>query len=473
MRRVEGVDAAFLAGETPEWNFSVSVLQVIDPRGVEGFGFDSFRMLMERRLHLIPQFRWKLIGPPLGIGWSYFVDDPDLDLDDHVHHVALPTPGDREELGRLVGDLISRRLDRDQPLWEVWFIEGLAGGRAAVLSTVHHSIIDGQSGVDVAAALYDLAPGVPDLPEPPRYEPAPPPSWIEVSARNGLHAASLPLQTVRFGRQLVEQGWAALPFTFGKHPPARPFQAPRTPFNGQLSPHRCFASAVLPLDRVKEIKNAAGVKVNDVVLAVCAGALRSFLEATGELPDKPLIAQVPVSTRTDSSRSGVGTQVGSMFVSLATDVEDPAERLRAVRESSDAGKQLRGTMAQHRSLGLSDTIPPALFGVAARVWSMAHLDARTPPIYNVIISNVAGPPVDFYIAGARVEAMHPMGPLLYGGGLNITVFSNGATIDVGIVTCRELIPDPWTIADRFGPALDELAGAVVPPPSRPRRKASR
>lgn len=162
-----------------------------------------------------------------------------------------------------------------------------------------------------------------------------------------------------------------------------------------------------------------------------------------------------------------------MFVALATDVDDPAERLRAVRESSDAGKRLRGTLAEHRSLGLSDTIPPALFGVAARVWSSAHLDARTPPVYNVIISNVAGPPVDFYIAGARVEAMYPMGPLLYGGGLNITVFSNGGTIDVGIVTCRELVPDPWVIADRFRPALDALAGAVLPAPRTVRRKGSR
>ena len=369
---------------------------------------------------------------------------------------------------------MSRRLDRRQPLWEVWFIDGLADGRAAVLSTVHHSIIDGQSGAEVMAALYDLEPGPPDLPDPPRYSPDPVPSWFAISARNAWRAASLPLQAVRFGRQLVEQGLAALPFATGpEQSPAMPFQAPRTPFNGQLSPHRCFASVGLPIDLVKEVKNAAGVKVNDVVLAVCAGALRSYLDEIGELPIKPLIAQVPVSTRTDASRSNVGTQVGSMFVALATDVDDPAERLRAVRESSDAGKRLRGTLAEHRSLGLSDTIPPALFGVAARVWSSAHLDARTPPVYNVIISNVAGPPVDFYIAGARVEAMYPMGPLLYGGGLNITVFSNGGTIDVGIVTCRELVPDPWVIADRFRPALDALAGAVLPAPRTVRRKGSR
>lgn len=460
MQRIEGADAAFLAAETGEWPFHVSVVQILDPSGVSDFGFESIRALFARRVHLIPQLRWKVVPPPLGIGWSYLADDPQFDLDLHLHRIAVPAPGDREQLGRLVGDLISHPIDRRLPLWEAWFIEGLSDGAVALLIKVHHSIIDGQSGVDVAAALYDMSPETADTGEPPEYSAQPLPSWREVSARNGVRALSLPWDAARLGRQMIEQAAVAAPRAFGARRPVMPFQAPRTPFNGQLSPHRTFAAAALPLDRLREVRAATGVKLNDVVLAVCAGALRHHLIAQGALPERPLIAQVPVSTRTDATRSQVGSQVASMFVSLATDVVDPAARLRAVHDSAGAGKDLRGQLAEHRHLGLGDALPPALFSLAARAWTMAHLDARTPPIYNVIISNVAGPPFDFYVAGARNVALHPMGPLLFGGGLNITVLSHGSTLDVGLVSCRELVPDLWPLADAFEPALEELAAAV-------------
>lgn len=457
------MDAAFLAGETPEWHFHVSALQIVDPSTTTGFDFQAFRALCAQRVHLVPQFRWKLVNPPLGIGWSYFVDDPTFDVDDHLHHVALPAPGGRTELGRLVGDLIALKIDRGRALWEVWFIDGLEGGRVALLTKVHHAIIDGVSGFDLASALYDLTPEPPDIEDGPMYEPSRLPSPIEISARNAVNLLNVPFRIVRFGRDLVQQGVTSLPFALGRTLPTMPFQAPATPFNGQLTPRRGFASASLPIDLVKQVKDAAGVKLNDVVLAVCAGALRAFLDERGELPDKPLVAQVPVSTRTEASRADVGTQVGSMFVSLATQIVDPGERLQMVHDSSNAAKVLRGALAEHHRTGLSDALPPSVFTVAARFWSLAQLDGRTPPIYNLIISNVAGPPVDFYVAGARIEAMYPMGPLLYGGGLNITAFSNGSTLDIGLSTCRDLLPDPWLLADKFGPAIAELADSILGP----------
>jgi WS/DGAT/MGAT family acyltransferase len=240
-----------------------------------------------------------------------------------------------------------------------------------------------------------------------------------------------------------------------------PFQTPRTSFNGQLTPRRCFASASLPLDVVKRVKRTAGVTFNDVVLAVCAGALRTFLEGRNELPHQPLVAQVPVSTRTDASRDQIGTRVGSMFVSLATNLDDPVDRLRAIHESSTAGKALRGAMAGHRTLSLTEALPPVVFTVAARMWSIAHLDARTPPVYSTIISNVAGPAGGFSVVGAPVEEAYPMGPLLYGGALNITGVSHRGRLDFGLVTCRDVLPEPWRLADAFEPALDELAAEVI------------
>ncbi len=461
MQWIRGVDAAFLAGETPEWHFHVSALQILNPAGVEDFGFEAFRTVCAQRVHLVPQFRWRLVQPPFRLGWSWFADDPDFDVANHVRHMVVPAPGDCMTLSKVVGDLIGRKLDRSRPLWEMWFIDGLDDGRVAVLTKIHHSIIDGQSGTHAATLLFDLSPDPPPADEPPPYEAEASPSWAQIVARSSLEVIASPLRLVRYGRQVVEQGVAVVPMALGKTPPAMPFRAPHVPFNGQLTPHRGFASAVLALDTVKQLKTATGVKLNDVVLAVCAGVLRSYLHDMHELPGRPLIAQVPVSVRTEASRGDVGTQVASMFVSLATDIADPLERLHAIHQSSIAAKKLQRAIAERRSLGLSDLLPPSMFSAAAQAWSLAHLEARTPPIYNLIISNVAGPPVDFYVAGARIEHVYPLGPLLYGGGLNITFFSNGQTIDVGMITCPELVPDAWAVADRFVPVLQELVAAVA------------
>lgn len=472
MQRADGIDAAFLAAETPQWHFHVSALQILDPTDAPDFGFSAFYRLCEQRLHLVAQFRWKLIEPPFRLGWSWFADDPDFDLANHLHHVVLPAPGATHELDAMIGDLLGRKIDRTRPLWEMWFIEGLAGGRVAVLTKVHHSIIDGQSGAEVATLLFDLTPEPPVETEPERYEPATTPSWLEIVGRNTLQVASMPVSAARFGRQIVEQGVASVPYLFGKKAPAMPFQAPSTPFNGQLTPHRSFAAAALPLDAVHALKTEVGVKLNDIVLAVCAGVLRSYLHDNHQLPDRALIAQVPISLRTADNaahnrKGAVGTKVGSMFVSLATDIADPVERLHAIHDSSVAAKHMQGTLAEHGTLGFSDVLLPSVFSAAARAWSVGHLDGRTPPIFNLIISNVAGPPMDFYVAGARVEHMYPLGPLLYGGGLNITVFSNGGTIDIGLISCPELVADPRTIAERFVPVFDELVAAVK---KRRRRK---
>ena len=463
LRRVDGLDSAFLASETPEWHFHVSAVQIIDPRGTPGFGFEAFREVCRQRIHLVPQFRWRLVAPPLGLGWSYFVDDPGFDVDDHLHRAVLARPGDRYELGRLLGDLIGRKIDRQRALWEVWFIDGLEDDRVAIFTKTHHAIVDGVVGVDVASTLYDHPADSTGGHDQPLHEPLRVPSAMEISARNAVSFLNVPLRAARLGRDLIEQGVASLPLVLGAHPPSLPFQAPRTPFNGQLTPRRGFASASLPLDTVLRLKRIAGVTFNDVVLAVCAGALRMFLDDRHQLPDRPLVAQVPVSTRTDLSRNEIGTQVGSMFVSLATHLDDPVDRLRCIHESSTVGKVLRRTLVEHRTITLTEALPPLVFNAAARIWSMAHLDARTPPVYNTIISNIAGPAGGFSVAGAPVEATYPMGPLLYGGALNITVVSHRGRLDVGLITCPDLLPDAWPLADAFEPALDELTAAVIGP----------
>lgn len=462
IRQVAGPDAAFLYGERPEWHFHVSALTVLDPSTSERFSYDAIVDQVARRLHKAPQFRWKLVESPMRMGLDrpIWVDDPDFDIHRHMHRVGVPAPGDDRALGELVGRLTSFKIDRSRPLWEMWVIDGLAGGRTAVLAKIHHSIIDGQSGAELATLLYDLEPDPEPDPDPPPYVPAAPPSALERMQLAGENAWSWPVRAARLGRQMVRQGITMGRHALGDDAPAQALQAPRTPFNGQLTPDRSFAAAAIPMAQAKAVKNAFGVKLNDVLLTVSSTALRNQLIELDALPDTPVIAQVPVSLRDESNSDAIGTKVANMFSSLATDIADPVERLQAIHRSTTRGKQMREELTSVHEVNFTDATAPALISIAARAWSLAGLDGRTPPIFNLIISNVAGPPFDLYLAGARVEAMYPMGPLLYGSGVNFTIVSSADRLDFGIMACPALVPDPWEIADRIGPALDELADAA-------------
>lgn len=463
MHRASGLDAAFLYGETNSWLMHVSGVMVLDPSTApNGYSFDRLRDAFASRIHLAPQFTWKLLEVPLGLDNPVFVEDPDFDLDYHVRRIAVPPPGGPDELGNLVGDLVSYRLDRAHPLWEFWVIEGLENGRIAMLAKVHHAIIDGVTGVGLFDKLFDLEPNPPPRAAPPATSETTErvPSSAELFLRGLGRTIVTPWRILKFAPQLALQGHTFASFMRRDESPAAPFRAPRTSVNRVISPHRRFAYTSVPLADVKAIKDAFGVKVNDVVLALCAGALRRYLELRDELPDDPLVAQVPVSLHTEESRDEVGTQVGAMFTSLATDVEDPGDRLRAINRGTQASKEMQRAMAAKKIMNLTDTTPPGLLALAARTYTGAGLEGQVPPVYNLIISNVPGPPFPLYVAGMKLEAMWPMGPLLYGSGLNATVISYIDKIDVGFMACREAVPEPARIADGIPIALRELRKAA-------------
>jgi WS/DGAT/MGAT family acyltransferase len=459
---MSGIDAAFLYGETPAWHMHVSAVMIADPSTApNGWSVDRLKELTEQRLHLVPQFRWRLVEVPFGLDRPGWIEDPDFDIDAHIRRIGVPAPGGPEQVGNLIGDLVSLKLDRRKPLWEFWIIEGLEGGKVAILAKIHHALIDGVSGSELASVIMDLEPDPPPI-EPPTeprvLEPVPNP--VELVLKGVGHTMLTPYRAMRFANQSVRQGLKLFGFQRQETSPAMPFQAPRTSFNTELTPHRRFAYRSVPLDDVRAIKKAFDVKVNDVVLAICAGTLRRYLESRGELPDAPLIAQVPVSLRTDDDKSEVGTKVGAMFASLATDIDDPAERLMAIHESTQGAKEMQRALAADKIMGISETAPPALISLAARMYTAASLDTITPPIMNLIISNVPGPPFPIYSAGAKLEAIYPMGPLIYGTGINVTVFSYLEKIDFGFMVCRDVVPDPWFIADGVQIALDELLEAA-------------
>jgi diacylglycerol O-acyltransferase len=461
MKRISGVDAAFLYGETPAWHMHVSAVMIGDPATApHGFSVDRMKAQVSARLHLAPQFRWRLVEVPLGLDRPVFIEDPDFDIDQHIRRIGVPPPGGPEQLGNLIGELVAVKLDRRKPLWEFWVIDGLEGDKVAILAKIHHSIIDGVSGSELATVLMDTEadPAPLDPPDEERTLESVPNPWM--LAGQGLwHTVNTPYRAARFMRGTAMQGLRFIGFQRRDRPPPVPFQAPRTSFNTELTPHRRFAYKSVPLEGVRKIKDAFGVKVNDVILAICAGSLRRYLEKRDELPESPLIAQVPVSLRTDDDKSEVGTKVGAMFASLATQVADPVERLQLIHESTQGAKEMQRALAAEKIMGVTETAPPALISLAARMYTAAGLDTRTPPIMNLIISNVPGPTFPIYCSGAKLESLYPMGPLIYGTGVNITVFSYLGNVDFGFMVCRDVVDEPWELADGVQLAYEELLDA--------------
>jgi diacylglycerol O-acyltransferase / wax synthase len=466
MKRLTGLDAGFLYMETPTSFMHVASLMVLDPStSPGGFDFDKLRALYEQRLDLAPPFRRRLVEVPLGLHHPVWIEDPEFDLDWHLRHIAVPAPGGMRELCDLAGHLVAIPLDRSRPLWEVWLIEGLENGHVALLNKVHHAAIDGASGEELMVAILDLTPEIEAKPAPAEpWQPDHVPSDTEMVGYAMVSLAQQPVRAVKTARRTVE---AALKIRETNRrqpdhkPPPAPFSAPHTSFNHALTPHRAFATASLSLPEAKDIKDAMGVKVNDVVLALCAGALRHYLDDRDEHPEGPLVAMVPISVRTEDQKGTHGNQVSSMLASLATDIDDPLERLLAIHEDVGRAKEQQNAIGADTLQNWVEFAAPAVLGQAVRVYSRMKIADRHRPAFNVTISNVPGPPFPLYVAGAQLKASYPMGPIFDGAGLNITVMSYLDSLDFGFVVCPELIPDPWVLADAMHHSIEEMTKAVA------------
>jgi WS/DGAT/MGAT family acyltransferase len=466
MQRLSGLDAGFLYLETPTSLMHVASLIVLDPSTApDGFDFASLHDLYEQRLDQAPPFRRRLVEVPLGIHHPIWIEDPDFDLNWHLRHIAVPAPGGMKELCELAGHLVAIPLDRSRPLWEVWLIEGLEDGSVAVLSKVHHAAIDGASGEELMVAILDLGPEIEQKPAPAEpWTPDHVPSDTEMAGYALWSLAQQPLRAVKTVRRTIEAALQVRQLNRRQPdltPPPAPFTAPRTSFNAALTPARAFATSTLPLPEVKALKNAMGVTVNDVVLTLCAGALRHYLDDRDEHPDGPLVAMVPMSVRTDDQKGTHGNRVSSMLTSLATDLDDPLDRLAAIHDGMALAKEQQNAIGADTLQDWAEFAAPAVAGQAARLYSRMKVADRHRPLFNVTISNVPGPPFPLYVAGGQVRATYPMGPIMDGGALNITVMSYLDGLDFGFMVCPDLIPDPWVLADGMHLALEELAKAVA------------
>jgi diacylglycerol O-acyltransferase len=469
MQRLSGTDSLFLAGETPAWHQHVAGLSVIDPTGVPGFSFDAVVRSIGERLPLIPKLTWKLREVPLGLHRAVWTPDPDFDVRRHVRRIGVRAPGGPRETADVVGQIVSTQLDRRYPLWEIWYLDGLVNGRVGFVMKYHHCLLDGVAGSGMAALLLDFEPSpakqqIPTLPEP-----GPEPSDVRLLLQSIVPSATAPWRVARYGARVARRGVDAVGYALSKRPKpdvSAMVQAPRTSFNHAIGPRRAMAFASVALADVKALRVHYDVKVNDVALALCSGALRIYLDDRGELPARTLTAGVPVSTRVEGD-SSLDNQISYMVVPLATDIEDPGARVRAIHRHSQAAKEMNAAMRVHPIGSLGQAAPPWMLAAAMRLAYESHLLSYVPGMMNTIVSNVPGPTFPLYLAGGRLTGIFSASVILEGMGVNMTIFSFNDRIDFGIHVDPDLVPEPWDLAAAIGDALIELMDAAdlgVPAP---------
>jgi WS/DGAT/MGAT family acyltransferase len=446
----------------------VAMTTIIDPSTIPGgYSFEALKQFIAKRIPHAPVFQRRLVEVPFRFGHPVWIDDPDFDIDYHVRLAAVPGPGGLRELASIAGDITGRPLDRARPLWEMWIIEGLSDGRIGFIAKMHHSTVDGVSGAELLSVLFDLEPDPPERPAPdPGMVDSHVPSSLELITQAAVARAVRPFEMVKdiftTGQHIlhvrqVRQQSESRP---GLGKAALPLSAPRTSFNGSLTRRRSVALSAIGLDDVKRLKDARGTTVNDVVLAVCTGALRRFLTDGDELPDKPLVAVVPVSVRPSNPDMAGSNKVSSMFVQLPAQLEDPLERLEAIHEGTKGAKEEHNALGAETLLNWTEHATPNVFAAGARFYSRMKLAERHRPIANLVISNVPGPDFPLYFGGAELQAGFPLGPVMDGMGVNVTIMSYRGVLYWGIMACPETIPKVWNLAADIPLALDELLDAA-------------
>ncbi|GIH99359.1 WS/DGAT/MGAT family O-acyltransferase [Planobispora takensis] len=475
MRQLTSLDAQFLHTESATTSAHVAGVAVLDPAGspTGTVTRQALVALLRDRLHLIPALSLRLADVPFGLDRPYWTEDESFDVAGHVHETTLPMPGDESQLADAVARLHERRLDRGRPLWEMHLIHGLTGGRIALYAKVHHCAVDGISGAETLAALLDLTPEIRAVDPPAERAPTSAPGTITMLAGALARSATHPVRVLRSlgraaadldvipvaatlpGAKLVAAATRRLFGRAGNLPEPPSLSAPRTPFNGPITAERRFSYGSVPLADVKRVARAFEISVNDVVMALCASALRSWLREHDALPDRPLIAAVPVAVRTASARETVGNQLSAMLAPMPTDLDCPRERLLAVGAAMRAAKRRFARSPTNWPDELSSMVPATVTALATPV--VFRLASMAAPPVNLIVSNVPGPQFPLYLCGARMTAYYPMSVLTdVSGGVNITCFSYDGSLDFGLVTCPERVEDAWRLMGHIQEAMDEL-----------------
>jgi diacylglycerol O-acyltransferase / wax synthase len=503
MNHLSGIDAAFLHLESPEMPMHVGSLHVLElPAGYSGDFFEDVKACLAQRLHLADVFTRKLALMPFDLSNPVWVEDEDIDLEHHIRHITLPKPGSNTQLQQYVARLHSTLLDRSRPLWEFFVIDGLRSGEVALYIKVHHARLDGQAGVALGRAVFDVTPEGRHI-KPPRPRARRNQYQLGVAELLSAALSNTAQQVVKLVKTLPAIGRAAGTLLLpekdedGRRRWSLPrdlnFLAPRTAFNVAITNQRRFAARTVPLAEVKEIAKRRGVTLNDVVMATVAGGLREYLIGHRELPERPLSAAVPVSLRAAGDESA-NNQVSGVTMTLATDVADPLQRLKTIAAGSAETKAKLGRVKTAIPTDFPMLAAPWLMSGLASLFGRSRLANVLPPLANLVISNVPGIQQQLYFAGARIISYYPVSIPAHGMALNVTVQSYNGRLDYGLIACRRAVPDIMDLADALlaehrhllalareadglaEPAVPkaEPVAVVKPAPKRapPRRKAA-
>jgi WS/DGAT/MGAT family acyltransferase len=475
MKQMQGLDAAFVAFEQPNAPIHIGSIAIYDPSTAPG-GFVRFKDILafiRGRLYLAKMMRQRMVKVPFGIDYPYWIEDPNFDLEYHVRHAALPRPGDWRQLCILTARTFARPLDLTRPPWELLVVEGLDNvegapkGSYAILSKVHHSAVDGASGVDLMHALHTVSPEVEDLSSPDPWKPERMPSQLGMFARGYLRGFVNPVRQVQLAAQslpgVVRLAKGAIKGDFDV---ASTLSTPRTRFNSKVSPHRVVDGKSFSLADVKKIRALCeGSTVNDVMLSIVGGAMRAYLLDKNELPEVTLAAMAPISVRAETEKNTMGNQVTAMRAPLGTHIADPAARLKFVNDETQKSKAMTNAMGARQMTEMTKLAPALYMGVGARLYSQWGLANRVKPMFNTVVTNVPGPPVPIYSTGARLVNIYGNLCLLDGVGLGHVVQSYVDKITICATACRDAMSDPAFYAECLEDSFNEhfMAAGGEPP----------
>lgn len=469
MRRLKGEDNSFLAWESSVQPQHTMKAVVLDPGQMsEPLTFDRLKTAVQGWVDQIEPMQWQLLSPRVGFGRPWWVSRPQIDIEHHLQRTTAPAPGGDEELAATIGEIFEVALDRDRPAWQLWYVEGLADGRVALVLKIHHAVADGTASLRLLETLYSADPQTP-LPQP-RSAPLPnerrPAPWLWWPLVLRHQIAALARFPSIIARTAAVTGVIRRRQKAGKPGYAEAFAAPAMPFNEPFSASRRFAYRRCDVTEIKRVSKAFGVTVNDVFLTICGGALRDYLAENGQLTDESMTAVVPVSMRPDETEAEWGNKVARWNVDLATHIADPVERLAAVASATRTAREVQAERDSWLQHDWMEYWP--LFWLYSRVLPILGAKMKRRPMFSLIASNMRGPQNTLYWGGAPIEQLISSGPIVFPMGLNFTGWSYRDEMAICVLTCGDQVSDPYGIADRVPQALAELsaransAGAGIP-----------
>ncbi len=462
IQQISSNDATFLYAESPTSPMHVATLTIVEG----SLKFEDFKEIIASKLHKIPKFRQRLLNVPMNLDYPYWVDDPNFELDLHLHRMRLPDPSNWKTLRELTSSLFSNSLDLRRPLWSISFIEGIneipqvPKGSVAIVTKIHHVMIDGASGVGIMGMLFDRneKDRNRELTPPKPYDPEPLPDDLSLLLKSGYSFVKNPLKIPKKVSETVfslikSKAASKLKtqkgFGTGKYP------VPKTIFNGSISPKRTWGTAILSFDRINVLRKVMGVSINDLILAICAGAIRRYLQEREKLPLQPLVANVPISIRVKGSKE-MNNQISNMLIQIGTHIEDPIERLEYIQEQTLLGKEKHNAIGAKSLANMADSVPFGLANLAAGLYSKYNIKELHRPPFNVTITNVPGPREVLYLRGHKIVSIFGLTPVVDGFGLIIAAFSYNGQVSITTTSDANTMPD----ADKFSRYVRESANEL-------------